>query len=300
MDATTPPRSRRRSQLDLIAAMVTVGSIVPAGKLISGALPPMLAGAARLAVAALVLLPWALLADGAALREPRGWREAALLLLQAAAGTVGFTVLLLLGVARTTAADASVIAGTLPAVAAGLSVLLLGERPRPSTALAVALAVGGVFLVAQGGHGGQARDRIGGDLLVVGAVASEAIFILLQKRLRRPPPPLAQAALMTALGLSLLLPGAVAEAAGLDLAAVPARAWLAVAYYGLVPTVLGFFWWYRGAAGVPGSEAAVFTGVMPVAGALLSTLVLGEPLGLHHAGGLLLVLGGVALAARRR
>lgn len=250
-----------------------------------------------------MLLPWALAAEGPALREPRGWREGALLLLQAAAGTVGFTVLLLLGVARTSAADASVVAGTLPAVAAALSVLLFGERARPATALAVALAVGGVLLVASGAGGGgeaggAARDRLGGDLLVLGAVSSEALFILLQKRLRRPLPPVAQAALMTALGLALLLPGAVAEASRLDLRAVPVRAWLAVAYYGLVPTVLGFFWWYRGAAGVAGTEAAVYTGLMPVAGALLSALVLGEPLGAVHAGGLLMVLAGIAITAR--
>jgi drug/metabolite transporter (DMT)-like permease len=293
-------RRRTRAYVYLALAMATVGSIVPTSRIIAGALPPALAGAARLAIAAVVLLPWAWRAERAALAGPFTWHDRLILAVQAAGGTVGFTVLMVLGTARTTATDASVVAGTLPAVAAGLSMLLFRERPGPRRWLAVALAMGGLVAVQlpEGGGGAAAAGRLTGNLLVLGAVGSESLFILLQKRLQRPLPALAQSAVMTALGLAYLALPAARELQALDLGAVPAAAWWAVAYYGLVPTVLGFVWWYRGAAEVSGAEAGVFTAVMPLSGAALSALVLGEPLHGRHAVALTLVLAAVVLVAR--
>jgi drug/metabolite transporter (DMT)-like permease len=110
-------------------AMATVGSIVPASKVIGAALPPFAAGAGRLAVAVTVLVPWALWRQRAAFTAGFDRHDSILLCIQAVAGTVGFTVLMILGTSRISAADASVVTGTLPAVAALIAVLLFGERP---------------------------------------------------------------------------------------------------------------------------------------------------------------------------
>jgi drug/metabolite transporter (DMT)-like permease len=294
-------RRRARAYLDLLLAMATVGSIVPASRVIAASLPPAVAGAGRLLLAAAVLVPWALFRERSALSPLPGLHDALILALEAAAGTVGFTVLLLLGTARTTAADASVVAGTLPAVAAGISCLLLGERPGPRLLLAILLAAGGLLVMEVPGAGGGPEPghagRLLGDLLVLGAVTCESLFILLQKRLHRPLPALTQAAAMALLGLVALAPPAFLELRALDLGAVPERAWLSVAYYGLVPTVFGFVLWYRGAAKVSGMEAGVFTAVVPLSGAALSALVLGERLGPRHLVALLLVVAAVGLVA---
>ncbi len=288
-----------RAYVCLALAMMTVGSIVPAAKVMAGQLPPFVAGAVRLAVAAAVLLPWAASRGGLALIGGFDRHDKVLLALQAAAGTVGFTVLMILGTARTSAADASVVTGALPAVAALVSVLLFREQPGRRRWLGIALATGGLAVVNLHDvtNGGLRRDRLLGNLLVLGAVVSESLFILLNKRLHRQIPALTQSAVMTGLGLIYVLPPALVEANGLDLGAVPAPAYLAAVYYGLVPTVLGFVWWYKGTERVSGVEAGVFTGVMPIAGAGLSALVLGERLGAHHAAGLGLVVAAIALAA---
>ena len=296
----TPVRDGRGLALASLAlAMVTVGTIAPASKVIAEGLPPFLAGALRLAIAAAALVPWAAARHPGALAERLDAHDRALLALQAAAGTVGFTVLMLLGTARTSAADASVVTGALPAVAALLSAVLLRERPGLRRTLGVVLAAGAVAVVACGGAaGGAGRPRrLSGDLLVLGAVISESLFILLQKRLHRPPPALVQSALMSVLGLLWLLPAAIVEACALDLGAVPPGAWWAVGYYALVPTVLGFVLWYRGAERVSGAEAGIFTALTPLAGAATSALVLGEPLGGQHAAALVLVVAAIALAA---
>lgn len=293
------PRARLVAYADLVLAMITVGSIVPASKVMAGALPPFLAGAVRLAVAAAVLVPWSAARGGAALVARSDLHDRALLAVQAAAGTVGFTVLLLLGTARASAADASVVAGTLPLVAVALSALALRERPGRRQVVAAGLAVAALAIVGAGGAGPGAAGggRLAGLALVLGAVTCESLFILLQKRLRRPLPPLAQSAAMAALGLGLVAAPAALEARALELRAVPLRAWVAAAYYGLVPTVGGFYLWYRGAARVSAAEAGVCTAVMPLAGAALSWAALGEPLGPRHAAALGLVAAAVALSA---
>ncbi len=60
-------------------------------------------------------------------------REWLILLLQAGAGSVGYTTLLIAGLRYSSATDAGVVIGTLPVVSAGIAILLLGERPSRST-----------------------------------------------------------------------------------------------------------------------------------------------------------------------
>ena len=121
------PQERLKGQLLCTLAMVLVGTTVPVSKLIGQTLDPFVATALRHAAALPVLLiglliqstPW-----------PRLCRHDQILLaLQSAAGSVGYTVLLISGVQLASAADASVVTGTLPAMAALLSFLFLGERP---------------------------------------------------------------------------------------------------------------------------------------------------------------------------
>lgn len=184
-------------------AMVTVGSTVVASRLIASGLLPFTATALRFAVAAPVL--WCLMRlTGTAWPRPDR-RDGALLLAQAVAGSVGYTVLLILGTRHAPAADAGVVAGTLPAVAALFAVLALGERPTRALLLSTALATLGVLAIslpeARSAVRGAGSGALLGHALVLGAVVCEATFILINKRLRVPVPPLALSATMSVLGL---------------------------------------------------------------------------------------------------
>src|SRR5262245_31644976 len=108
--------------------MVTVGSTVIGSKLIASGLPPFAATALRFAIA----LPlFAVLMRATGTRLPRlTSRNWALLILQAGAGSVGYTTLLISGLRYTSAADAGVVIGTLPVVSAAIAIVLLGERPQ--------------------------------------------------------------------------------------------------------------------------------------------------------------------------
>ena len=280
-------------------AMVTVGSTVAASRLIASGLPPFTATALRFAVAAPVLWCLRRLTGTAWPRPDR--RDGALLLAQAVAGSVRYTVLLILGTRHAPAADAGVVAGTLPAVAALFAVLALGERPTRALLLSTALATLGVLAIslpeARSAVRGAGSGALLGHALVLGAVVCEATFILINKRLRVPVPPLALSATMSVLGLLTCAVPALLEQPWLR--AVPATAVGAVVYYALVPGVLGCWLWFAGSSRVSGAEASLMTALMPVSALALAATVLGERITPAQIDGCALVLGAVALAARR-
>lgn len=298
-------------------AMVTVGSTVVASRLISTEVPPFLATALRhgMALPFLIALMWAW-------RQP--WPRWAgtsvhdrwLLLAQAAAGSVGYGVLMLLGLRVASAADAGILVGTLPAMAGLLAAVVLRERLGRSMWVALALATLGVMALALGAQAGPGTDsridhphnsgsltasaRALGVGLLLAAVACEAAFILLHKRLQRPLPALPQSLLMSALGALLAGAAACAEAflqpAPLSLSST---AWGSLLYYAVVPTVGGFLLWYSGSARLRPSQAALTTAVAPVAALGLSVLVLGETVSPAQWLGLGAVLASIGLGVRR-
>ena len=202
-----------------------------------------------------------------------GARDWALLTAQAAAGSVGYTVLLITGLQRASAVDAGIILGALPLVSAALAVTLLGERPGRSTLVAIAIATAGVWLTMASPAGPEGASSLTA-MRWCWAPCCEGLFILLHKRLRTPVPPLALSTIMTAIGLAASALASLLAEAPWTLA-LPADAVLAVAYYALAPTVGGFLLWYAGAARSNGA-AALFTAVAPVCAVLLAAGLLGE------------------------
>ncbi|MGN6234016.1 MAG: DMT family transporter [Trinickia sp.] len=293
-------RSRWMGYLFCALAMIGVGSTVVASKLIAHGLPPFTATALRFAIA-FPLFVLAMKLTGEA--WPRvGGREAMLLVLQAGSGSVGYTVLLLSGMRLTSATDAGVIAGCLPAVAALVAIVALRERPGALTMGAVALATAGVLVCTmQGGDGGGEAGSGGsasvllGNAFVLLAVLGEALFILLGKRLRTPVSPLQMSTLMSGIGLALSLAPALLErpwALHYERTAVAG-----VVYYALVPTVGGFMLWFAGAARIAGAQASALTAFVPVSAAAFAAIVLHEAIVPAQWWAIACVLGAVVLIA---
>lgn len=287
---------RRRGHVYLAAAMALVGSTVTASKIIGAGLPPFTATALRFAIA----LPcFALLMAATGARFPRlGRRDWLLLAVQAVAGSVGYTTLLIAGLQRTSAVDGGIILGTLPLVTAAIAMLVLRERPGKPALAAIGIAAFGVWLMSRNAHDAGSAGSLTGNALILGAVACEGLFILLNKRLRTPVAPLALSTLMTGFGLAFSALVCLVEAPW-TVSLTPA-ALLAVGYYALVPTVGGFLLWYAGAARVDGAEAAMFTALAPVSAVLLAAGLLGEALSASQLAGMACVLGAALALGRAR
>ncbi|KWI29220.1 DMT family transporter [Burkholderia stagnalis] len=291
-------KTRLIGYLYLAAAMTGVGSTVIASRLAAGGLPPFTATALRFLIATPLLFA---LMRAQRLRWPRvSRRDAALLVVQAAAGGVGYTVLLISGTRLSSPLDAGVMLGTLPAMSTLIAAVLLRERQTPRDWAAAALATSGVLLVTfTPGHAAPSMQTLAGDALVLAAVACEAVFILLNRRLATPLAPLALSTAMSGLGFVLaLVPAAFewrAAAAGWTTGAVAA-----IVYYALVPTVLGYLCWYAGSARTSGTEAALFTAIAPVSAVLFAVTLFGEALNATRLAGIALVVAGMLVGAMRR
>ena len=293
-----PAAARLPGGVLLTLAMITVGSTVVASRIIAAGLPPFTAAALRFAIALpifLALMRW----RGQRLPRP-GRHDLLLIALQALCGSVGYAVLLVAGLRTTSAASAGVISGCLPGVGALVGALVLRERLGTRLVCAIALACAGVAAVVVAPHRGEgpaASDAVG-NALVLAAVACEAVFLLLNKRLRVPLAPLALSTFMAGLGLAMTLVPALAEHAWT--APVDTPALLGVLYYALVPTVGGYLLWYAGAERVDAGRAALYTAVLPVAALALAAGVLHEPIGARQLIGAACVLAAIAASATPR
>ena len=175
--------------------------------------------------------------------------------------------------------------------------LFLGDRPSRRTGLGIILSVLGVAAInlVRGGGSHRFPTRFFGNLLVLGAVAFESVFLLIRKTVPEPLSPLAVSTIISVFG-SALVPahGHCRGLAGTDFSAITAVGWLVVVYYGAFVTVLAYLFWFAGITGVPPSTAGVFTAVMPVSALVLSALVLGESIGWQQLTGCACVLGGTS------
>ena len=282
----------------LTLAMVLVGSSVVAGKVMVAELPVFLASELRFVLALAILLPLIRWREGGLPRISR--RSWLLLGGQSLCGSFLFTVFLLWGLTRTGPSSAGIITATTPACMGIIAWLFLGDRPSRRTGAGIALSVLGVLAInlVRSGGGVSGSDPLTGNLLVLGAVVFESLFLLVRKTVPEPLSPLAVSTVISLFGLLWFLPMGLVEAAAMDFGAVSATGWLTVGYYGVFVTVLAYLFWFAGITKVAASTAGVFTAVMPVSALVLSALVLGEPVGWPQLAGCGLVLGGILLLSR--
>jgi drug/metabolite transporter (DMT)-like permease len=290
--------SRYAGYLFCALAMIGVGSTVVVSKSIATGLPPFSATALRFAIAFPV---FALVMRWRGVRWPRlDRRDTMLVIAQAGAGSVGYTVLLISGMKLASAADAGVIAGTLPAVSALVAMLALGERPAPALIGAITLATVGVLVCTV--HiddltAPHAASSLIGNALVFAAIVCEALFILLNRKLRTPVAALPLSALMCGIGFAVaIVPACFEKPCNIPFDATVLAGVAGVIYYALVPTVAGFVFWYAGAARISGAEAGLITALVPVSAVALAAVVLHEPVSAAQLAGVACVLGAVLLA----
>ena len=292
-----PDHSLNRYAWFLIAAMLLVGSNVGIGKSIVAFVPVLVFALLRFVIALAVL--WPLLRPSKMREVKRGeWLN---LFLQALFGTFGFTLLMLNGVARTSAVAAGVITSTIPAVVALFAWLFLGERPNARACVSIALAMLGIVAVnlSRGGASAAAgaAGSLAGNLMVLGAVCCESLYVILSRRLTQTLAAIDICAYTHLFGFLLMLPLGIEALAGFDYTAVPRGIWALTLWYGLSASIFSFWLWMKGIRHVHGSLAGVFSAVLPVAAAGYGIVFLGERPTVAHGVALACVVTGIAIAS---
>jgi len=281
-----------------LAALFWSGNFVVA-RALRDDVDPVLVTLVRWFLALLIFMPfvWRDLRRScpAILRE---WR------LVAALGLTGlalFHPLVFLAVRYTTATNALITLSLAP-VAIMLGASLISRTPPSIFQLAGALVslTGAVALITRGDIAGVIAAGFNvGDLVMLVAVVVWAAYSLL---LRRRPADLSPTVMLVASivpALPVLLAFTLLAGPAVAVTVSPSVV-LGVVYIAVFATVLSFMFWSWGVAEMGPSRAGQYVHLMPVFGAVLAFVFLGEPLSMAQVAGGALVVAGLVLIEERK
>ncbi len=200
------------------------------------------------------------------------------------------------GVRLTSSGTAGLILGALPAAVAALSVPMLRERLSAARTAGLVLSVAGVSLVAASGSTGGSDDPLG-ILLILGALAGAAFYNVFSRRASRFYGPLEITLAMMVSGAVFFGLAALAErlagVAGPGDGHPGIAAWGAVAYLGILSSVLAFFLVNLSLSRLKAAQASVFGALTPLIALAAGALVRGESIGPAKAAGAAAILAGL-------
>lgn len=251
---------------------------------------PLDLAAFRYAPAALLLAPLAWRARGALVAL--GWRR---ILLLAVFGGAPNLLLFLAALIFAPAAHGGTIAPmTVPIAGALLAIPLIGEKPSRGRAAALGVMAAGVLMIGWDGVAGAHPGAWRGDILLLLAGSTWAVFTLLLRRWQVPAiPATAAVTIVSALAVTpLWLPWRADEV----LALPPASILLHLATQGLMLGALAMFLYARAVELLGPTRAATLSIMVPVTALLLAAFLLRETISLLQGMGATLAVGGMLAA----
>lgn len=293
--APAPPRHHPYVLLSLAA--LQWGANIIMSRLAVGQIAPMLLGSLRWLIVLVLLAAFyrrEILADWPKLRRHLG-----LLTLLSVSGFTGFTAFFYVSAHFTGATNMSIIQGATPLFVFTLAYFAHGERVGFARVLGMALALAGVGIVATQGSLAALRALSFniGDLFMIAATFCYSVYtVWLAKRPQAGA--MAIFAVMAAIAFVTSLP-----LAGIELATVPVGwptpfGWLLTLLIALFPTFVAQIFFMHGVEAVGPGRAGIFVNLIPVFGAGMAVLLLGEPFGWYQATGLGLVMLGIVCAQK--
>ncbi|MBR0671913.1 DMT family transporter [Neoroseomonas soli] len=251
---------------------------------------PLDLAAFRYVPAALILAPLAWRARDALSRV--GWRR---VLLLATFGGAPNLLLFLSALVFAPAAHGGTIAPmTVPIAGALLAIPLIHEWPSRGRAMALGIMAAGVLMIGWDGVAGAHPGAWRGDILLLLAGSTWAVFTLLLRRWQVPAIPATAAVTMVSAAavLPVWLPWRAAEV----LALPPGSILLHLATQGLLLGALAMFLYARAVELLGPTRAATLSIMVPVTALLLAALLLHESISLLQGLGASLAAGGMLAA----
>lgn len=278
-------------------AVATVGwaSGFVAGKLALGEMSPLPVAAWRYALAATILLPFALRQ-----RPANGLGPATRpLVWMIVCGGVLYPWLFLAALARTSATNTALLIALNP-VFTVLLAPLIGERLERRRLAGVSIALAGATIVITRGDLGRlgAPSSGGGDLIALAAAGAWATFNLSSRRVVGHLTPAFTNCVIYAIGSIALYLLATGERPWAQLAAATPTAVTGIVLMAVLSSVVAGQFFLVGVRTVGVSRTVVFIYLVPVITAVLSSLLLGESFVLSQGIGGAAVLSGIYWSTR--
>ncbi|ATY32468.1 DMT family transporter [Sphingomonas psychrotolerans] len=288
------PQTAAYAMLALVMLLWAGNSIV--ARAVHDAIPPFFLALLRWTGALLVVVPLAarhFAEDRAAIA--RNWPVIVLLGLLGVAAFNGF---LYSGLRYTTASNGMLLQAAIPALVLLVDFVIFRARAGLGAILGVALSTFGVVIIVLQGHL-TALSQVTfnrGDALILGGVVTWAFYTSLL-RLRPKLHSQSFLAVTFAIGVLTMLPLAATEWREIAAMHFTPQVIGAVVYVALLPSVVAYTLFNAAVATVGPASAGQAITLMPLFGALLAALTLGEQLHAHHFAGMALILGGIMVSA---
>ena len=214
---------------------------------------------------------------------------------------VGGNALLFLALQYTIAINAAVLNSTEPVVIVAVAWLLFRDPVNWSQAVAIVLSLVGVLVLIGRGDLAvlSALDFNRGDLIVMGAYISWAVYAVLLRRAPRELDSLTTLALILGFGSLCLLPIYLVE----EFAFRPTNfTWItliSIVVLAVISSLLGILMWNRAVTELGPGRAGIYINLIPAYTIVLAIILLGETLELFHIGGIALIAVGIVLSSRK-
>jgi len=282
----------RRARVELALAIAAISTGAPFARWAAPA-PPIAIAALRVAIAAVLLLAIGGRELGSLRRIPP--RERPLVALAGALLAVHFGAWIASLSFTSTAASVALVC-TNPIFAALLGALV-GDRVAPRELAGIAIAAAGCAVLAGGDWRAGGDALIGDGLALIGA-ASAAAYLVVGRRLRAAVPLVPYLGAVNAIAAAALATAAIA--AGHDLAALPARSYVACAGAALLASLVGHSLLNAAVRTAPAHLVALAVLGEPIGSSLITWAAFGEQPPLHAAAGGAIVLAGIAIGFATR
>jgi drug/metabolite transporter (DMT)-like permease len=268
------------------------------GRAMAGHVPPLAISMLRWIFPAVLL--WLFARPYIKKDWPLIWRHRVLIVLLSVSGGGVFGALQFVGLQFTTAVNVAVFNSVPPVLIAAAGALIFRDRLLPAQVAGIAISLAGVLVVVTRADLTvlTQMEFNRGDIIIL---SNMVLWSGYSACLRLLPPVHWQSFLFVFAAIS-------------SIATIPFFLWEHLSGYTLQPTLLTFgalsyislftslfayLFWNRGVEQIGANRAGVFLHLIPVYGAVLATVFLGERLMAYHVLGFTLILSGVWLAGRR-
>eukprot|EP01037_Dinobryon_pediforme_P013412 gene13412-13526_t len=286
-----------RGWLVLIVTMTMWAANVVAGRLAVEQISPMTLVSARWLIVSVIMVVTQRQTMRADLAKLKGYWP--LLMIGGSLGFTGFNALFYVAAHHTNGVNISIIQGALPVFTMLGAFLIFGSRFSLVQMIGLVLTITGVLLVAAKGNFATLAGlqfNIGDVFLLIACVFYAAYALALRNRPN-----------VSGMGLFAAMSG-VAFATS-----IPLFIWditygdffwptpfglVILLYVAIFPSLIGQIFFIRGVELIGPPRAGLFANLLPVLGALMSIVFLGESFALYHAVALSLVLVGIYVAER--
>jgi len=281
-----------------ITALCWAGNAI-VGRLAAGHIPPVTLSFLRWSIAFLIILPFAwkhLVRDWSAIRARLG-----IMVIISVTGIGVFNTLQYWSLEYTTALNTLLLQSAGPLVVAVWSLILLGVRLTLAQAAGVVLSLTGVLVILL--HGDLSTlssiEFNKGDIIFIVALAIFGLYSVLT--LKRPAiHGLSFAAFTFGGGAACLIPLLIWELCTRPVMQINTANLLSLFYVAVFPSTVAYLCFNRGVQLIGANRAAPFFHVVPLFGAVMAVVFLGERPQPFHAVGFALVLTGVFIASRKQ